>query len=74
VPANEQSWRERAQVGQCRFSSDHNGERPGDHLASFEGTIQPDGCTGYKALTREIGKSGRNVRRIQHAVRWTHAC
>jgi hypothetical protein len=65
--------RGRAQVARCRFSSDRKGDRPGDHLTCFEGTIQPDACTGYTALTREIGVSGRSAPRIQHAVRWTQA-
>src|SRR5271157_3468525 len=72
--ADERSWQgPRAAAAWYRFSPDRKGERPRDHLAEFEGTIQADPYTGYTALTRESGLPGRNAPRIQHAACWAHA-
>ena len=72
--ADERSWQgPRAPAAWYRFSPDRKGERPRDHLAEFEGTIQADAYTGYTALTRESGLPGRNAPRIQHAACWAHA-
>ena len=71
---DERSWQgPRAPAAWYRFSPDRKGERPRDHLAGFEGTIQADAYTGYTALTRESGGPGRNAPRIQHAACWAHA-
>ena len=72
--ADERSWQgPRPTAAWYRFSPDRKGERPRDHLAEFEGTIQADAYTGYGALTRESGAPGRNAPRIQHAACWAHA-
>jgi transposase len=71
---DERSWHgPRPPAAWYRFSPDRKGERPRDHLAGFEGTIQADAYTGYGALTRESRAPGRNAPRIQHAACWAHA-
>ncbi len=71
---DERSWQgARAPAAWYRFSPDRKGERPREHLAGFEGTIQADAYGGYEALTREAGPPGRNTPRITHAACWAHA-
>jgi hypothetical protein len=71
---DERSWQgPRTPAAWHRFSPDRKGERPREHLAGYEGTIQADAYGGYEALTRESAARGRNMPRIQHAACWAHA-
>jgi len=71
---DERSWQgPRPPAAWYRFSPDRKGERPREHLAGFEGTIQADAYSGYEALIRESGAPGRNAPRIDHAACWAHA-
>jgi transposase len=71
---DERPWQgSRAPAAYYRYSPDRKGERPRDHLASFQGVIQADAFSGYAALTRQVGPPGLNAPRIMHAACWAHA-
>jgi len=48
-----------------RYSPDRKGERPQSHLASFAGTLQADGYSGFASLYADG--------RVQEAACWAHA-
>jgi transposase len=63
----------RAPAAYYRFSPDRKGERPRDHLGTFQGVIQADAFSGYERLTRASRPPGSNAPRISHAACMAHA-
>ena len=71
---DERPWAgSRAPAAYYRFSPDRKGERPRDHLSTFNGVIQADAFSGYEALVRQQGPHGSNAPRIRHAACFAHA-
>jgi transposase len=63
----------RAPAVYYRFSPDRKGERPRDHLSSFQGIIQADAFSGYETLARQAGRPGSDAPRIMHAACFAQA-